>query len=269
MDAEMGWNVGLHQEPGTDAAAAPAPPGRWPVKVPAETAAWRLREMHYSTMSLVHGYSHLDGNGKGKVAQPNNNETIDSWMQHTLNVTLASRDFRLPIAPQYAKAGKSGYEYIRDHLGYRLELRSAALPTTLSAAGATFTFSAALVNWGFAAPISPRPVQLVLLAPKSNNSIVWSSASLADPRDWQPFVPGDPTYLPQLHRLSAQITIPAEVLRAAAGTALRFGLYLPDMRMAPATALGVGADYCVRLANDLGAGGWANGVNVLATATVQ
>ena len=52
MDNEMGWNVGLKPYP-SDANAS------WPLKVPAEVAAWRLREMHYSTMSLMHGYSHL------------------------------------------------------------------------------------------------------------------------------------------------------------------------------------------------------------------
>jgi len=39
--------------------------------------------------------------------------------------------------------------------------------------------------------------------------------------------------------------------------------------MAAATALGVGAHYCVRLANDLGEQGWANGANVLTTVNVQ
>ena len=262
MDAEMSWLVGLQPEHANNT--------RWPLKVPAETAAWRLRELHYSTMSLVHGYSHLDGKGTGKVPVPNNNETIDSWMQHELNVTLASRDFRLPIAPAYAAAGRSGYEYIRDHLGYRLELRSAALPEQLApdlgGAPASFAFSMALINWGFAAPVSPRPVLLVLLA--ANDSIVWRSLlPLADPRDWQPFVPGDPTYLPQLHRLAAQIDIPAATLRAAAGTSLRFGLFMPDMRMSAAVAAGRSADYCVRLAND--GVGWVNGVNVLATVNVS
>ena len=263
MDAEMGWLVGLKPEPDNVNST------RWPLKVPAETAAWRLRELHYSTMSLVHGYSHLDGNGKGKVPRPNNNETIDSWMQHELNVTLASRDFRLPIAPVYASAGRSGYEYIRDHLGYRLELRSAALPEQLTpdlgGASASFAFSMALINWGFAAPVSPRPVLLVLLA--ANDSIVWRSLPLADPRDWQPFVPGDPTFMPQLHRIAAQIDIPAATLRAAAGESLRFGLYMPDMRMSTAVAAGRSADYCVRLAND--GVGWMNGVNVLATVNVS
>ena len=120
-----------------------------------------------------------------QVPAPNNNETIDFWMRSKLNVTLASREFRLPIAPEYANAGRSGFEYIRDHLGYRLELRSAVLPQQLVAtpteqhSTAPFTFEAALVNWGFAAPISPRPVQLVLVA--GNGSVVWRSPSLARP----------------------------------------------------------------------------------------
>ena len=276
MDAEMGWLVGLKEAQSSSSSPSSSsssthtdhPNTRWPRKVPAETAAWRLREMHYSTMSLVHGYSHLDGLNK-TTHLPNNNETIDSWMQHKLNITLASRDFRLPIAPVYANAGKSGYQYIRDHLGYRLELRSAALPEQLTpttgGASTSFVFSAALLNWGFAAPISPRPVMLVLLA--ANNSIVWRSASLADPRDFQPFVPGDPTYLPALHRITARVEIPAAVVRGLAGASLlRFGLFMPDMRMAAAVAAGVGADYCVRLAND--GVDWVNGVNVLAAVKV-
>ena len=188
-------------------------------------------------------------------------------MQHPFNVTLASRDFRLPIAPAYAQAegGRSGYEYIRDHLGYRIELQSATLPQKIAlspgaeagAGAVNFTFRAALVNWGFAAPVSPRPVQLVLLA--ANGSIAWRSASLADPRDWQPHIPGDPTFLPQLHRLTADVSIPRSVLTTALAKAssdngggsatLQFGLHMPDMRPEKAAAAGSGPAYCIRLAN--------------------
>ena len=46
--------------------------------------------------------------------------------------------------------------------------------TLASGANASsFTFKASLINWGFAAPISERPVQLVLLA--ANGSTVWKS----------------------------------------------------------------------------------------------
>ena len=50
IDGEMFWNAGSHvYDPS------------WPITIDAVTAAWRLREMHYTTLSLVHGYSQLDG----------------------------------------------------------------------------------------------------------------------------------------------------------------------------------------------------------------
>lgn len=271
MDNEMGWNVGLKPYP-TDTNES------WPAKVPAEVAAWRLREMHYSTMSLMHGYSHMDGNGRAKTPQPNNNETIDFWMRTELNVTLASRDFRLPIGPEYAAARRSGYEYIRDHLGYRLELRSAVLPQQLHAdadAGVWFVFEAALLNWGFAAPISPRPVRLALVG--DGGQVAWSSESLADPRDWQPYTPGDPTFLPLLHRLRANLTIPASALGCNIESRsnsqnqsclFNFGLYMPDMRLEQAMAKGAvdNSAYCIRLANDDIP--WVGGINLMGEVVV-
>ena len=71
VDGEMGWLEGY-------TASFCDTLGRWPQKVPAEVFAWRLRDMHYSTLSMRHGYSHLDGNGRGKVPTPNNNETSTS-----------------------------------------------------------------------------------------------------------------------------------------------------------------------------------------------
>lgn len=210
-----------------------------------------------------------DGNGRGAVPMPNNNETIDLWMRQKLNVTLASRDFRLPISPEYARGDKSGYEYIRDHLGYRLELRSATLPAELVGGNdASFSFDAALVNWGFAAPISPRPVQLVVLS--DNGTVTWRSATLADPRDWQPYQPGDPTFLPLLHRLHGEVSIPAAALSCGMPSCtFKFGLYLPDMRMDRALKEGPagGAAYCIRLAN--GDMPWIRGVNVLSDIRVD
>ena len=58
VDGEMFWKAG-------STVYDPA----WPQAVTAEQAAWRLRAMHYSTLSLVHGYNRLDNGGV--------NETID------------------------------------------------------------------------------------------------------------------------------------------------------------------------------------------------
>ena len=123
------------------------------------------------------------------------------------------------------------------------------LPATIER-GKLFNFSAALVNWGFAAPINPRPVLLVLLSSDSSR-IVWrSAASLADPRDWQPHLPGDPTFSVIEHSLSNSEVIPTNISHNS-GAVLPLGLLLPDARMeALATTTKAAAAYSIRLANE-------------------
>ena len=116
VDAEMDWHSGSTKRTGCNADL------RWPVKIDAETFAWRAREMHLTTLSLVHGFSGLDGG-----AHPDHNETIDAWMRTPLNLTRLYLD-KLPVSPFYAASNHTGFEYLRDHLGYRLELRQAAWP---------------------------------------------------------------------------------------------------------------------------------------------
>ena len=164
-------------------------------------------------------------------------------MRTPLNVSHLFYD-KLPISPAYMATNHSGYEYLRDHLGYRLELESATWPDVVEsnlASGSSipsmmmpFTFSATLRNWGFAAPVNPRPVYLVVMSPDKQR-ILWRSHSLADPRDWQPYTPGDPFYTPQRHRFGAtNLTIAsADVEKYCPRRkpcALPLGLYLPDAR---------------------------------------
>ena len=91
-------------------------------------------------------------------------------------------------------------------------------------------------------------------------------------------MPGDPTFLPLLHRLRVDVSIPNSALRCAqpndggdgsSDAAFKFGLYLPDMRMAKAVAQGPagGAAFCIRLANE--GVPWIRGVNVLAEVGVS
>jgi hypothetical protein len=44
-------------------------------------------------------------------------------------------------------APHTGFEYVRDHLGYRLELLWAEFADTIKPGGAPLTFRAGLVNW--------------------------------------------------------------------------------------------------------------------------
>ena len=77
------------------------------------------------------------------------------------------RDKNLPVADSYfvdahgQHVWRSYYEYIRDHLGYRLELTRAEMPDQVQC-GQPFDVTVELVNCGFASPVNPRPVYLVL-----------------------------------------------------------------------------------------------------------
>jgi len=128
MDGEMFWFAGktIYDK-------------GYPAVIPAELAAWRLREMHCascnarfihsvalglildrwlrladSTLSHVHGFAKLDE--PAVPAAQTSNETITRWMRTPLDV-LRLRQDRLPISPIYAAVSHSGYEYVRDHLG--------------------------------------------------------------------------------------------------------------------------------------------------------
>ena len=133
-------------------------------------------------------------------------------------------------------------------------------------------------NWhwdarrGFAAPINPRPVHLVLLAADSS-TIVWrSNSTMADVRDWQPHIPGDPTFSALEHVLTNSETLPAATCGGAqAPMSLQLGIFMPDARMEKlAETDAMAAAFSVRLANaDVG---WQivkgeGAVNVLANVT--
>ena len=157
---------------------------------------------------------------------------------------------KLPISPYYAATNHSGYDYIRDHLGYRLELHTAAWPDSLIVTtGAALEFTATLRNWGFAAPINPRPVYLVVLS-DDLSKIIWRSDTLADPREWQPHTPGDPFYTPLRHIIKGAAHVNATDVPCGGGAkecSLPLGLFMPDMRSALFGAAGSAAAYCVRL----------------------
>ncbi|MGS2619370.1 DUF4832 domain-containing protein [Micromonospora sp. LZ34] len=53
------------------------------------------------------------------------------------------------------------YDYLRDHLGYRIQLDQAQFGTN---AGASLPVKLSLTNVGFSASHTPRPTQLVLLS---------------------------------------------------------------------------------------------------------
>ena len=221
-----------------------------PADAEAMKAIERFRLHHYTTFSYVHGFSGLDGNPAPW--------TIDFWK--TRDITPEELDAgHYPYSPDYFDgAPRAAFDYIRDHLGYRLEALESTI-TTEAAAGDDFNISLTLVNHGFSTFINPRKAFFVLTAPDGK---AFEIETDTDCRTFQPYTPGDKTYSPLKHNIKASFVLPDTLPKGEYSVAL----WLPDSR----ESLKYRSDYAVRLANAIpfeNIGG--RGLNILGKATVK
>ena len=188
---------------------------------------------HYDTFSMVHGHSLFE-----QEFYP-----IDWWKSVPVDPMLL-HDNRIPVSDDYFydAAGnfvpRSHFEYIRDHLGYRLELLSAAMPESVRA-GDRLEAEIQLVNRGFSAPVNPRPVQLVLQCDSERRSFPFET----DVRRW---------YGGTEQVLKLSVTLPPEMVPGI----YQAGLALPDA----SEILADNPAFAIRCANSLE---FRDGVNQL------
>jgi hypothetical protein len=194
--------------------------------------------------------------------------SLDTWMKTPVTREQVA-SAHLPVSDGYftdasgQETPRTQFEYIRDHLGYRLELQDATLPQR-QALGQPMTLTVRLHNRGFATFCNPRPVFFVLIG--ADNHVYKLADSVADPRRWQPFRPGDPEFRPVLYTLTLQLEtgLPPDV----APGEYRVGLWLPDAY----GSLARDPRYAVRVANEE-VPWWVDpqghyGINVLGTVQV-
>ena len=153
------------------------------------------------------------------------------------------------------------FDYIRDHLGYRIELQSLQLPEKLQS-GKENRLKLGLVNRGFATVFGEHPVYFVLIDDKGK---VTEFLTEANPLDWQPFQPGDAAYTPLVHSVNQSIQLQGPM---PAGE-YRLGLWIPD----GSERLKYNPRYALRCANG-NTTWWVSedgkyGVNVLTTVEVK
>ncbi len=134
-------------------------------------AAKRMRVHAHSTFSVVHNYNLNIAAWKKQLISP----------AHLISdqVTVTDDYFTDQAGQQFSR---TAYEYIRDHLGYRFQLKGATLPTTVNR-GDSARFSISLKNFGFTALINKRPVYLVLIDEQNQ---VTEFLTGTDPRKWLP-----------------------------------------------------------------------------------
>jgi hypothetical protein len=182
----------------------------WPEKgrllVDGHAAAFRYFVHHYSVFSHHNSFWPLDD----EATPTPMNKSLNRWMAVPLNTSFVEH-YQLPIGPVYLAAApnRTIYEYIRDHLGYRIELQSVHLewgPTTSS--GVTVSLAVTLVNRGFAAPQNPRDLTVVVFA---DEKAIGSISTAVDWRTWQPHAPMDPLSQPLVHQfnVSGKVTLQA------------------------------------------------------------
>lgn len=114
-------------------------------------AARRMRAHHYSTFSIVHNY----------------NTNIAAWKSHMLTPqkfrsdgTLVTDDYFL--SSNGAEISRSAFDYIRDHIGYRFQLRTAEIPHVVSTT-ASATIKARIKNFGFSKLVNYHPIYITLI----------------------------------------------------------------------------------------------------------
>ena len=141
-----------------------------------------------------------------------------------------------------AYLGENGYSQIERRLGYRLVAEKLRRAATV-APGGLLRVELELKNVGFAAPVLPREVALVLSQGETRHRVVVN----VDPRRW---IPGSP--IP----IQAELRLPADASRGAWTLALQ----LAD----PSPSLKNDGRYAIRLANEDIRFDEPTGLNILA-----
>lgn len=215
----------------------------------------RLREHHYTSFSVVH----------------NNLENDSSNIRYWRSYQLAEKEIikaKLPLSDGYFRDKKNNlvkrtaFEYIRDHLGYRLEIQSLTLPHYFER-NQDLVMQLSLINRGFSAPHNAREVYFVLINEKGNVSA--TIPIYARPDTWQPFLPGDTLYKPIMYTMTARY----QNGKTLAPGKYKVGLWLSDGSM----ELKMNPAYAIRCANSNNYW-WVNaeqqyGINILSEITVR
>ena len=123
-------------------------------------AAKKLFRFNYTSFDITYNNSETIGKNIFEFVEPGENDgAVDKWKNTPMTQADADQ-YQLPYSTGYFTLNnKSVFDYIRDHLGYRLELQN--LETTVQGNNLKAKFH--VQNRGFSAPKNPRQIYAVLL----------------------------------------------------------------------------------------------------------
>lgn len=213
-----------------------------------EQTEWGLHDLISVDKSLQilkeHHYSALD------VTQ-NNELNLRHWKQYKVYPELLdslqilySNDYFLDEAG--TKVARSAYDFVRDHLGYRLNLLSSSLHIQNKALQYDVTFT----NTGFATVMNPHKVYLVLI--DEEGKLVKELKLDVQPKDWQPYDLEGEKNKPMLHRLKGEIEVSLKGI-------YKVGIWMPDRQ----SSLTHNPLYDIRWVENRHLSHWADGERVV------
>ncbi|HJA83234.1 MAG TPA: DUF4874 domain-containing protein [Candidatus Bacteroides intestinavium] len=212
----------------------------------AENTEWGLHDLISVDRSLQilrdHHYSAFD------ITQ-NTELNIRHWKHYALYPEKLD-SLQIPYDISYFRnaqgkmVSRSAYDFIRDHLGYRLYLTKASLDKE----GGQLVYSIGLKNTGFATVVNPHPVYLLLI--NAEDEVV-SKVRLEGvcAKDWQPYRQTSGNYETIPYTLKGKIPLSLE-----AGT-YRVAIWMPDAQ----TSLQHCPLYDIRWVEENGLQHWSNG----------
>jgi hypothetical protein len=249
VDGELPWGFwSVNQDPDDKQ-------GGWLIDG-AQTAR-RLFLQHFTSLSAIHNYKERNATEKFSMMYWKETPISEKFLQEN----------KMPFSESYflkkdgTKAARSEFEYIRDHLGYRIELQQLKAKPEWKK-GTANRVELSLINRGFSTLFNEHPVFFVLI--DESGKVCHSTLTGVRVNDWQPYRPQDAQRTPLVHVVSASIDLPPAF---PAGT-YQLGLWIPD----GSDKLMYNLHYAIRCANSdvdwiTTAGG--HGVNTLMTVTVR
>ena len=209
VDGELPWGTwSMNEDPDN-------PEAGWLIDGP--QTARRLFLQHYTSLSAIHNYKEKDTKDKYSMQYWKETPITEAFLQEN----------KMPVSDGYftnhdgSRVERNVFDYIRDHLGYRIELQEINAPETLVANGKN-PVEISLVNRGFSTLFNEHPVYLVLI--DSDGQVVQQVLTDACVNDWQPYRPGDEACTPLVHTIKADLSLSAGLPEGV----YRLGLWIPD-----------------------------------------
>ena len=208
VDGELPWGIwSMNEDPDN-------PEAGWVID--GKATARQLFLQHYTSLSAIHNYKEKGTKDKYSMMY---------WKETPLEESFLSEN-HMPVSDKYFKnqdgspATRNVFDYIRDHLGYRLELQQLKINGN-PAAGKEISLDLSLVNRGFSTLFNEHPVYFVLIDEQNRITEFLTETNV---HDFQPYQPKDPEYKPLLHAIKGQFIIPENLKTGK----YRLGLWIPD-----------------------------------------